>query len=268
MKKKLIYSESKFRSFTVDKQFRILLEILKAIELSRKDENRFQELKVSYANCLGFIDEETGELEDYRIISTLIDDERKFSLSLANLRNKLNDRFKEKELHIYTKDKVDTSYKEIPMVVILDNLRSTFNVGSIFRTTECVKARKIFCCGITPTPEMKDVQETSMNTAEHVDWEYYAETSMVIEMLKKKGYTILALETAEPSIDLYEYTPHKAIALVMGNEALGLTPEILNQCDCVIRIPVRGWKNSLNVGVSYAVAAYEMLRKFEEVTDD
>ncbi len=262
MQKRLIYSEKKFKSFNLEKQLRILLEILKAIELSRNDCTRFLELKQSYTSCLAYIDSSFEFSGMYEELSKCLDDKRLFSLNLADLRNKLNDRFKENELQIYTRDKQTSETQPLPIVVVLDNLRSSFNVGSIFRTTECVNASKIYCCGITPTPEMSDVVETSMGTAKLVEWEYIAETSFAIEKLRQDGYAIVAMETAEPSINLYEYDLKTPLAIVMGNEALGLSPEILQMCDNILRIPVRGRKNSLNVAVSYAVTAYEILRKY------
>ncbi len=149
--------------------------------------------------------------------------------------------------------------KAARIVVVLDNLRSVFNVGSIFRTAECLGIKNILLCGITPTPLHPNLAKTAMGTTDHVPWKYYPHTSDAISELKQMGYNIYALETAETAESVFATAVSYPLALVLGNESLGIAASILELCDAVIDIPVMGWKNSLNVGVAFSVCAYQLL---------
>ncbi len=159
----------------------------------------------------------------------------------------------------------DTSAQERAkqIVVILDNLRSVFNVGSIFRSSECLALQSVYLCGITPTPEHPNLPKTAMGTSAHVPWRYFATTPEAISELKQEGFNIYALETAEGAASVFATGFDFPMALVLGNESLGISPEILALCDQIVDLPVLGWKNSLNVGVAFAVSAYQILFKNE-----
>lgn len=145
------------------------------------------------------------------------------------------------------------------IVVILDNLRSVFNVGSIFRSSECLSLSSLYLCGITPTPEHPNLAKTAMGTTEHIPWKYYSHTETAIEELKLSGYTIYALETTVGATSVFTSEFVFPLALVLGNESLGIRPEILSMCNHCIDLPVLGWKNSLNVGVAFASSAYQIV---------
>lgn len=145
------------------------------------------------------------------------------------------------------------------IVVILDNLRSVFNVGSIFRSSECLALGGLALCGITPSPNQTHMVKTAMGTTERVTWTCFPETKDAISHYRKEGYRIIALETAQDAESVFSYRPQLPLALVLGNESLGISQEILTQCDGCIALPVLGWKNSLNVGVAFAVTAYQLV---------
>lgn len=153
--------------------------------------------------------------------------------------------------------------KTLPLVMVLHNIRSAFNVGSALRTAECLGIEKVYLCGYTPTPAQDKVARTALGTESLMEW---AEEPSVLETLKKlkdQGYHLIALETAEKSVDLYSDFPHRPTALVVGNERFGLDPDVLKAVDEIRRIPLRGQKNSLNVGVSLAVAGFEWMRQWK-----
>jgi len=149
------------------------------------------------------------------------------------------------------------------IVVILDNLRSIFNVGSIFRSSECLALRELVLCGITPDPTQERMAKTAMGTTERVNWSCFPETIDAISHYRKKGYRIVALETAQEAISVFEYRAPLPLALVLGNESLGISEDVLALCDDFIALPVLGWKNSLNVGVAFAVTAYQIVMSDE-----
>jgi len=145
------------------------------------------------------------------------------------------------------------------VAVVLDNLRSVFNTGSIFRSSECLGIDTIYLCGSSPSPENTRLHKTAMGTVKYIAWQYYSHTIEAVNLLKDRGYTICALETATVAESVFEYQPKFPLALVLGNESLGIDPLILQLCDSIVHIPVAGWKNSLNVGVAFGIAAYQIM---------
>lgn len=144
--------------------------------------------------------------------------------------------------------------------VICHNIRSVFNVGSIFRTADALAVDKIFLCGYTPTPKDEKLRKTSLGAEELVAWEKCAQTWRVVENLKKQGVFVVALELSPKSIpyNKLNLSENKSISLVLGNEVEGLPKNILDRCDAAIEIPMRGKKESLNVAVAFGVAGYEI----------
>lgn len=152
--------------------------------------------------------------------------------------------------------------QQIPSVVLLHNIRSAFNVGSIFRTAECLGFEKVYLTGYTPTPEHRAVVKTAMNTDDEMPWEKM-ELIEAIEGLREQGYQIIALETGESAEDLFSFSFAEKSALVLGNEQFGLSSEVLQLADRVLSVPVFGKKNSLNVGVCFSICGYELRRQWE-----
>ena len=145
------------------------------------------------------------------------------------------------------------------IVVILDNIRSRENVGSIFRTADAAGVTKIFLCGITPTPPHEKISKTALGAEMYVSWEYHKQVWRLLEKLKKEDINIVALEQTKESIDLFKFKPKFPLVLVLGNEVKGLSPQILKYCDKKISIPMYGRKESLNVSVAAGIAIYSIL---------
>ena len=162
-----------------------------------------------------------------------------------------------------TLEKIDT-VRKLPVYIVLDSIRSSYNVGSIFRTSDGAMVEKLFLCGYTPHPPKKEVLKTALGSQESVNWEYLKEAKDLILDLKKKGVKICALELTETS------TPHHKLskdvfpmALLVGNEITGVSQELLDLCDMSIEIPQFGIKQSLNVAVAYGIAVFELRRVFD-----
>lgn len=163
---------------------------------------------------------------------------------------------------IVENDKDVGPVEKLPLIFVLDNIRSAFNVGSIFRTAECLGAEKVLLCGYTPLPTQGKVEKTAMGTQEYMDWAEGGKLFECLESLKEEGYRLIALETAASAEDLYEDFSDEPTAFILGNERFGLDLEILKLIDEVRIVPLRGRKNSLNVGVTAAVAGFEWMRQW------
>ena len=148
-----------------------------------------------------------------------------------------------------------------PVWTILDNLRSAFNVGSIIRTADCALLEKIYMCGITAHPPHKKLDKTSLGALPFVPCEHKGTVSEAIEALKAKGIPIFALELTNRSQLIWEIDFPIPIALVLGNEALGVSPEVLSLADEIVEIPMLGYKNSINVAVAFGIVVYEIQRQ-------
>lgn len=153
--------------------------------------------------------------------------------------------------------------EKCPVVIVLDNIRSLNNVGSVFRTADAFLVEKIYLCGITATPPHKDIRKTALGATESVDWEYVDNTLKVVNDLKSKNYHLLAVEQAENSTLLNELKidSAKKYALVFGNEVKGVDQEVVDACDEVVEIPQFGTKHSLNISVSVGVTVWDVWSK-------
>ena len=156
---------------------------------------------------------------------------------------------------------------KIPVVVVLDHVRSCNNVGSIFRTSDALLVQKIYLCGITATPPDKEIHKTALGSENTVDWEYFGTTEEIIEILRNKGYTIVAIEQVEGSIELQDYvpSPNEKLALIFGNEVKGVQQEVVNLCDKTIEIPQFGTKHSFNISVSAGIVLWEIFKKVRKL---
>ncbi|MDP3970640.1 MAG: RNA methyltransferase [bacterium] len=145
------------------------------------------------------------------------------------------------------------------VVVVLSDLRSLYNVGSFFRTADGAGVSKIYCCGITGTPKNQKLWKVSLGAEQTVAWEYVESTEEAIEVLRKIGYQIIAAELSEGSIKYNEADYSDKVAVVFGAEVDGLSQDILQLCDQVVHLPMRGKKESLNVAVVGGVLIYYLL---------
>ncbi len=171
-------------------------------------------------------------------------------------------KLKNSELSRLSIDEFKNSSKT-PVIVILDNIRSAHNVGSVFRTCDAFLIDKIILCGITAIPPNKEIRKTALGSSESVDWRYYKNTEEVIMKLKKKDYQIIAVEQANKSIKLERFRPEneKKYAIIFGNEIKGISQKIIDNSDSVIEIPQFGTKHSLNVSVSAGIVIWDIFSK-------
>ena len=156
--------------------------------------------------------------------------------------------------------------KKLPVFVLLNSIRSNYNVGSIFRTSDGAMIEKLYLCGYTPCPPKKEVLKTALGSTESVKWEYVKDAKNVISGLKKKEIQIVALELTDKSTP-YHHTKYEdfPICLVVGNEITGVSQELLDLCDKSIEIPQYGIKQSLNVAVAYGIAIFEFRKIFDSL---
>ena len=156
--------------------------------------------------------------------------------------------------------------KKSPLIVILDNVRSLNNVGSIFRSADAFRIQHIYLCGITATPPHKDIQKTALGSTEAVDWSYAKDTLAVVEKLQSVNVKVMAIEQAENATVLQDFYPNNQsiYALVFGHDVKGVNQEVVNQCDGVIEIPQFGTKHSLNIAVSGGVVLWDLFSKMNQ----
>jgi len=156
--------------------------------------------------------------------------------------------------------------KKIPIIVVLDNIRSLNNIGSVFRTSDALLVEKIVLCGISGTPPHKEIHRTALGAEDSVVWEYFEKTTDAIKILKAQSYKIISLEQTVATIDLMEYTPsiNTKYALVFGNELRGVEQEVVNLSDECIEIPQFGTKHSFNIAVSAGIVLWDFFTKMKK----
>ena len=155
------------------------------------------------------------------------------------------------------------NHKKTPIVLILDDVCSAHNVGSIFRTSDAFLIEKIFLCGITAKPPHKEIRKTALGSTNSVEWEYYKSTKDLINNLKEKGIEVIAIEQVEGSTSLEKFKPLKSknYAFIFGNEVKGISQDIVNIADGVVEIPQFGTKHSLNISVSVGLLIWDFYSK-------
>jgi 23S rRNA (guanosine2251-2'-O)-methyltransferase len=166
------------------------------------------------------------------------------------------------ELERKTVEQFRTSEKA-PFIIVLDNVRSQSNVGSIFRTADAFLTEAIYLCGITSCPPHREIQKTALGATESVTWKYYSKTADAISELKGKGYKIIALEQTDESVVLQNLhiESDQRYALIFGHEVNGVDQEILNKCDLCAEIPQFGTKHSFNIAISVGIVLWELNKK-------
>ncbi len=156
------------------------------------------------------------------------------------------------------------SVKKLPVTVVLNSIRSSYNVGSIFRTSDGAMIEKLYLCGYTPFPPKKEVLKTALGSQESVNWEFVENPIEVVKKLKQKGYTICALEQTDNNISYSELQKTDLpLCLIVGNEISGVDQNLIDLCDVSIEIPQFGIKQSLNVAVAYGIAIFELRKIFD-----
>ena len=155
--------------------------------------------------------------------------------------------------------------KKTPLIIVLDNIRSLNNIGSVFRTSDAFLIEKIYLCGITATPPHKDIHKTALGSTETVAWEYVENTLDLVKKLQAQNVKVCAIEQAENAIMLNDFKPetNTTYALVFGNEVKGVSQQVVNASDVVIEIPQYGTKHSLNISVSAGVVIWDVFSKLK-----
>ena len=156
--------------------------------------------------------------------------------------------------------------KKTPLIIILDNIRSLNNIGSVFRTADAFLIEKIYLCGITATPPHKDIQKTALGATDNVLWEYAEKTIDVVRKLRNEGVVIASIEQAEHTTDLANFSLRKdaTYAVIFGNEVKGVSQEVVSESDVVIEIPQHGTKHSLNISVSAGIVIWDLFCKLKQ----
>lgn len=153
---------------------------------------------------------------------------------------------------------------KVPLVMVLDNIRSVHNVGSVLRTADAMRIEAVYMCGITATPPSAEMHKTALGAEDSVAWRYYNDTLQAVNELKAAGYVVLAVEQVEGSLKLgaFKFDPSKRYALVMGNEVKGVRQDVVDACDQALEIPQYGTKHSLNVSVTAGIVMWEATSAF------
>ena len=158
----------------------------------------------------------------------------------------------------------------LPAAVLLDNIRSLYNVGSFFRTADGAGVERLYLSGITGRPPRKEIAKTALGAEERVAWEGIDDPVALVDRLRSghpggtRPYEIAAIETSPRAVDLFDWQPRFPVCVLFGSEIDGLSPELLDRCDTHVRIPMLGLKHSLNVSTAAGVVLYELLRKFRQ----
>jgi 23S rRNA (guanosine2251-2'-O)-methyltransferase len=166
------------------------------------------------------------------------------------------------ELNRISVDEYKTSEK-LPLVVVLDAVRSLYNVGSVLRTSDAFRVAAVCLCGITATPPNPEIHKTALGAEDSVDWTYFKDTLEAVRSLQAKGYEVLAVEQVEGSLKLEDFKPEHGhrYAIVMGNEVKGVRQDVVDACDGCLEIPQFGTKHSMNVSVTTGIVIWEFARQ-------
>ncbi len=160
--------------------------------------------------------------------------------------------------------------QKMPLIIILDNIRSLNNIGSVFRTSDAFRVESIYLCGISATPPSPEIHKTALGAEDSVDWKYFEDTHEAVKSLKEQHYRVMAIEQCQGSTMLNEWKPDFQLdeiagyAVVMGNEVKGVQQSVVDMCDGCIEIPQYGTKHSLNVSVTTGLVIWDFFKAFDQ----
>lgn len=165
----------------------------------------------------------------------------------------------------YVATQLGAAYQDItrlPALVVLDSVRSLYNVGAFFRTADAVALERLILCGITGTPPKRAITKTALGAEQRVPWSHVQSPEMALDELRQAEVEIAAIETSPTAVDLFDWAPRFPVCVVFGHEVDGISPAALERCDTHVRIPMLGHKHSLNVATAGGVVLFELLRKY------
>lgn len=265
------YSQAKFSQLSVERQARVLLEIIYHVEkvwqnASERDEciqlinNYLQWFLLNASNPLvtrlqhlQFRIDQDVSLRELMNISVPL--ERFLDLSIRD----------ENIIDVKQGDMQSSPRLSHPLFFVLDHLRSAFNVGSLFRTADCLGVQHIYLVGYTPTPEDRGVLKTAMGAESSVSWSSHMHLQEVKDILDQKNVPLVAMETVKSAQSLIDFRAPEKMAWLVGNERFGLSQKALNMADLSVAIPMFGKKNSLNVANSLSIASFEVVRQWQSL---
>ncbi|MCB0357472.1 MAG: hypothetical protein KDD40_10710, partial [Bdellovibrionales bacterium] len=255
-----MYTKEKFQSLSELRKAEVLLQTLSDLEIHWDQNPSLDKLK-TYMNWL----DKSSNFYRLQSLSSALNSNSKMrqlmdiAVPIERFLNKSKYDF---EFLVSNEDNNNIQRKVLPIYVVLDHLRSAFKVRSIFRSAECLGVKHIFLVGYTPTPLEKNVQKTAMGTEKWVSWSQHEHMEDVFSKLQAQEIVPVALETVENAIPVEKFQCPKQVAILLGNERFGLSTSALKIADSIVKIPMLGVKNSLNVVSAFSLAAYEMSKQF------
>ncbi len=267
------YSQKIFQSLSDKRKAQIMLKLLHDLEEHWSDEFRRDLLISDLKRYFSGLEKSLPGPELSRILRLKSHVDRQVSLRQILNVSVFLERYLNLSVHhddiqrnahqVTCLDRSQSQHSPWPLYVVLDHLRSAFNVGSIFRSSECLGVNHIYLVGYTPTPASLGVKKTAMGAENLVSWTHHDHMESVFEKLKKAGVQCIALETSEMAENLYSFKATKPLAIVLGNERFGLEDKVLDRADQLVKIPMTGQKNSLNVANTFGIVAFEVLRQWQ-----
>ena len=265
------YSQEVFLSLDPNRQIKVSLDLVSRIESVWEEETLREKLidKLKFHLSWMTYSKDFKKLKPKELLKSLEGEVtlRKILNVATAFERKLNVSSKDEQMLVKSEDTTETKGRIQPLYLILDNLRSAHNVGSIFRTADCFGVKHIYLVGYTATPEDPSVKKTAMGTDDFVSWSHVEKLNDLLDQLKNKGVRVVALETADGAELLSEASVKKESALLLGNERFGLEPKHLEQADQILEIPMLGRKNSLNVSNACSVAIYTIVNSWSKASE-
>ncbi len=262
------FPENKFKELSLQRKLNVMLDLIYKIEEAwPQSEQRLKLIEIfhQYFQWSDFYECDEAILKNMAHLEFKItpDMSLRSLLDIAvPIERYLNIAIKDDHLfRVKQGDQTEGQREVLPVYYILDHLRSAFNVGSLFRTAECLGVQHIYLVGYTPTPEDNGVQKTAMGTENQVPWSVHNHLEEVREILKRESVEIVALETAESAKPLHQFRFPEKVALLVGNERFGLADKEMSLSDHCVEIPMLGKKNSLNVANTLSIVTYEVVRQ-------
>lgn len=265
MKAPSSFSRKKFQSLPADNQRKAMTRMIASLDRLYDRPDLFSAQLEEISNCLSWLEHTPqGALADFAHSLSASGDRRNIILATQAFIGATDASLHDGQIPLLTGDgyrSADPIAQEraAGIVAILDNLRSAFNVGAVFRAAECLALGEIWLCGITARPGGRALEKTARDTTSHVKWRHFPTTPDALAEAKANNYTLYALETARDASSAFAEEWRFPLGLVIGNESLGIAPDVLSACDRIVALPVLGWKNSLNVASAFTVCAYQMV---------